>query len=141
MFLSFSSVWPLQNDDAQILCFCCPSFSGLVPDRVVLLSLVFSMQIIYFSAYRFFWISTRSCCFVVPRFFYANIILFCISIMCIICINQLFRAYHVYHMYDVPYVSYVTNVFLYSHICPKNVTNYFVSSMCIICMMYRMYHM
>ena len=37
----------------------------------------------------------------------------------------------------VPYVSYVTNVFVYSHIypgtCPKNVTNYLVST-------YHVYH-
>ena len=50
-----------------------------------------------------------------------------ISIMCIICINQLVRAYHVYHVYDVSYLSNVTNVIVYSHICPKNVTNLFVS--------------
>ena len=37
-------------------------------------------------------------------------------------------CHHVSHMYDVPYVSYETNVFVYTHICPKKVTNDFVSS-------------
>ena len=124
MFLSFSSVWPLQNEEAQILCFCCPSFSGLVPDRVVLLSLVFSMQIIYFSAYRSYasyvsctiCIICNKCICVFPQIFNKNVT------------NYFVSMYHVYHMYHVPYVSYVTNVFVYSHICPgicpKNVTNF-----------------
>ena len=35
MFLSFSSVWPLQNDDHQIGLFCCPSSPGARPSRIL----------------------------------------------------------------------------------------------------------
>ena len=34
MFLSFSSVWPRQNDERQIRWFCCPSPPGARPSRI-----------------------------------------------------------------------------------------------------------